>query len=77
MSVEDTPTADEIEASVLEDVENGVQSFSDGTNNVTMVDPRVRLDIAKEKRRSEARSTPLASVFANTVQLRSPGGGFR
>lgn len=77
MSVEDTPTADEIEASVAEDLEAGVQSFSDGTNSVTAMDPEKRLAAANKLRQNDSRNTPLASVFKNTVQLRSPGGGFR
>ena len=77
MSVEDTPTADDIRQTRLELAAGGVSRFSDGTNSVDTFSLDSLKKVEDEVRVEEARSTPLASVFKNTVQLRSPGGGFR
>lgn len=74
MADSDTPTADDIEAQVAADVEAGVSSFSDGTNQVTALDPMKRLDVASRIRGNDA--AQVSGFGIRTVQLISPGGGF-
>lgn len=47
-------TADDIKEAVASDMVDGVQSFSDGTNSVTAMDPQKRLDVADRLKREEA-----------------------
>lgn len=49
--------ADDIEDQVVADVTDGIASFSDGTNQVTAMDPQKRLDVVDRLRRNEAASS--------------------
>lgn len=66
--------ADAIEQQVAEDVTAGVQSFSDGTNNVSAMDPDKRLNVADRLRRRQANKN--ASFGMRTTKLNGPAGGF-
>ena len=64
-------TADDIKEAVASDMVDGVQSFSDGTNQVTQMDPQKRLDVADRLSRSEAAQN--TNFGLRTVALK--GGG--
>lgn len=68
-------TADDIKEQVAADAESGVQTFSDGTNSVSMASLKERLEIA-EKLRRDTTATANPSFGLRNTQLKSPGGGF-
>lgn len=63
--------ADDIEEQVAADVEAGVQSFSDGTNSVTAMDPQKRLDVVDRLRRQDATGQDWFGLRTKTLR----GGG--
>ena len=65
--------ADDIEQQVTEDAVNGVQSFSDGTHSVSMVDLEKRLKVAERLRREEVAESHTGFGLRFT-RLLSPGG---
>lgn len=71
MADDEEVTADDIEDAVAADVEAGVQSFSDGTNSVTAMDPQKRLDVVDRLRRSDASAQPHFGLRFTT--LNGPG----
>lgn len=73
VNTDGTVNADDLEQQVLEDAINGVQSFSDGTHTVGMMDLEKRLAIADRLRRDETASGN-AWFGLRTTLLRSPGG---
>lgn len=64
-------TADDIKSAVSADMVDGVASFSDGTNQVTQMDPQKRLDVADRLSRSQAAQN--TNFGLRTVALK--GGG--
>ncbi len=67
----DTPTADDIEDAVAADVADGVQSFSDGTNQVTAMDAEQRLNVASRLRGNTAAQNPAFGLRFTSLK----GGG--
>lgn len=61
-------SADDIEEQVAADAAAGIQSFSDGTNSVTAIDPMRRLEVAAQLRRNEAAQS--AGFGLRTSKLR-------
>ncbi len=63
--------ADDIKDAVAADMVDGIESFSDGTNQVTQMDPQKRLDVADRLSRAEAAQN--TNFGLRTVTLN--GGG--
>jgi hypothetical protein len=74
MTDPDDATADSIEQQVANDAEAGVQSFSDGTNNVTAMDSEKRLAVADRLRRQKAARR--GDFGMRTTKLNGGPGGF-
>lgn len=72
MAGDSTPTPEDIEAQVAEDLINGVEEFTDGTNRVRMFSPGERLAAAQALRKGGASLNPLN----NTTILNGPAGNF-
>ncbi len=72
----DMTDADDIKDQVAADAESGVQTFSDGTNQVSMAPLKDRLEVAEKLTRATVAANNPSFGLRNT-QLRSPAGGFR
>lgn len=70
----DDEDAEAIEAQVVEDTTAGIQTFSDGTNSVSAMDPEKRLAVADRLRRRKASNR--SDFGMRTTKLNGPSGGF-
>lgn len=69
-------TPDEIRDQVRDDVLSGVASFSDGTNNLSMIDPEKRLKAAAQIDRID-KPRSAGSLLGGITKLNGPAGGFQ
>lgn len=70
-SSDEEVTADEIREAAERSAADGVQSFSDGTNSVTAMDPAKQLDVAERKDRRTAAAN--ATFGLRFTTLNGPG----
>ncbi len=71
MASEEEVTADDIREAAQQSAADGVQSFSDGTNSVTAMDPAKQLEIAERMDRRTAATTTNFGLRFTTLN----GGG--